>query len=136
MTEEYSKYLERVLGKIPQKIPSGERFDIPNPSCTIIGPKTVIYNFSEICSKLNREPRQLLKFLTKEMATAASVDGTRAIFQGKFNEQTIMRLLTTYCDRYVICPICKRPDTKIEKEERISFLVCEACGARSSITNA
>ena len=134
MAEQYSKYLERALENIPQKMFLGERFDVPKPSCAIIGPKVIIYNFGEVCSKLNREPRQLLKFLTKEMATAAAIDGTRAIFQGKFNEQTIMRLLTTYCSRYVICPICKRPDTKIEKEDRISFLVCEACGAKSSIT--
>jgi translation initiation factor 2 subunit 2 len=33
----------------------------------------------------------------------------------------------------VICPICKRPDTKIVKERRFHFLICEACGAKSSI---
>jgi translation initiation factor 2 subunit 2 len=34
---------------------------------------------------------------------------------------------------YVICPVCKRPDTRIVKEKRLSFLVCNACGAKSSI---
>ena len=135
MASQYSKYLERAFKNISQKASSGERFDVPEPSCAINGPKTIVFNFSEICLKLNREPRQLLKFLSKEMATAAAIDGTRAIFQGNFSEQTIMRLLTTYCNRYIICPICKRPDTKIKKEERISFLICEACGARSSITH-
>ncbi|MCD6263176.1 translation initiation factor IF-2, partial [Candidatus Bathyarchaeota archaeon] len=38
-----------------------------------------------------------------------------------------------YTKRYVICPVCKRPDTRIVKEKRLAFLVCEACGARSSI---
>jgi len=28
---------------------------------------------------------------------------------------------------------CKRPDTKLVKEKRLSFLVCNACGAKSAI---
>jgi len=38
-----------------------------------------------------------------------------------------------YLETFVVCPVCKRPDTKIIKEKRLSFLMCEACGARSSI---
>ncbi|MEM2273205.1 MAG: hypothetical protein QXX56_03185, partial [Candidatus Bathyarchaeia archaeon] len=34
---------------------------------------------------------------------------------------------------FVNCPICKRPDTKIIKEKRFNFLVCEACGAKSPV---
>ena len=34
---------------------------------------------------------------------------------------------------YVECPTCQSPDTKVEKENRISFLICEACGAKSTI---
>jgi translation initiation factor 2 subunit 2 len=75
----------------------------------------------------------LLKFLTGEMATAATVQGSRVIFQGKFSEDTFNRLIRRYLESYVVCPICKRPDTKIVKEKRLSFLVCQACGARSSI---
>lgn len=135
MSKQYSKYLERAYEKIPKKIASEERFEIPVPSSAIFGPKTIVYNFGEICQKMNRDPRQLLKFLTKEMATAGSVDGTRVIFQGKFNDQTIKQLLHTYCDRFIICPICKRPDTRVEREDRFLFLICDACGAKSSITS-
>jgi translation initiation factor 2 subunit 2 len=98
-----------------------------------MGRRTIIQNFAEVSSKLNRDPRHLLKFLSGEMATAASLDGARAIFQGRFDVETVTRLLTIYAQRYVICPICNRPDTKMEKEGRYLFLRCEACGARSSI---
>jgi translation initiation factor 2 subunit 2 len=67
------------------------------------------------------------------LATAASLDGTRAIFQGRFDVATVTRLLNIYAKRFVVCPICSRPDTKVEKEGRYLFLRCEACGARSSI---
>jgi translation initiation factor 2 subunit 2 len=31
----------------------------------------------------------------------------------------------------VLCPVCGSPDTHLEKEKRMWFMVCEACGARS-----
>jgi translation initiation factor 2 subunit 2 len=135
LSEEYLKNLDRALEKIPKKTATRERFEMTEPSSRIFGAKTIIFNFSDICSNMNRDPRQVLKFLSKEMATAASIDGGRAIFQGKFNNNSITQLLNVYCNKYVVCPICKRPDTNIEKEDRFSFLICEACGAKSSITS-
>jgi translation initiation factor 2 subunit 2 len=67
------------------------------------------------------------------MATLPRFDGTRAIFQGRFRTDSIRNLLDVYAKKYVICPVCKRPDTRIEREKRLFFLQCEACGARSSI---
>ncbi len=95
--------------------------------------RTVIYNFKEVADALNRDSQHVLKFLTGEMATAATSQGSRVIFQGKFSEDTFHRLLQRYVENYVNCPVCHRPDTKIVKEKRLSFLVCEACGAKSSI---
>ncbi len=127
------KMLNRALEKIPKKPTTGERFEMPKPSTITIGGRTIIQNFGEVCTQLNRDPHHILKFLSKEMATAATFDGTRVIFQGKFGAQSIVRLLEIYVNRYVICPICRRPDTKVEKQGRFFFLVCEACGARSSV---
>jgi translation initiation factor 2 subunit 2 len=133
MSEDYIKLLDRVYENLPKATGTGERFEIPKVVGIRMGRRTIIQNFGEISSKINRDPYHLLKFLSGEMATAASLDGARAIFQGRFDVQTVTRLLTIYAQRYVICPICNRPDTKIEKEGRYLFLRCEACGARSSI---
>ena len=82
---------------------------------------------------MSRDPVHILKFLSKEMATAGTTDGIRAIFQGRFDNQTFRRLVDRYARELVTCPVCRRPDTKIVKEKRLYFLDCEACGARSSI---
>jgi translation initiation factor 2 subunit 2 len=95
--------------------------------------RTIIHNFKEIAETLNRDPQHILKFLTGELATAAIMQETRVIFQGKFPRETVERLLQRYMETFVICPVCKRPDTRIVKEKRLSFLVCEACGAKSSV---
>lgn len=99
----------------------------------MIGMRTIIHNFKEIADALNRDPRHLIKFLTNEMATAGTLEEGRATFQGKFPHNTLERLVTIYTENFVVCPVCKRPDTKIAKERRLFFLVCDACGAKSSL---
>lgn len=133
MSQEYQKLLDRALEKIPAKKSSGERFEPPALRITGTKTRTWITNFKEICDYLGRDPHHVLKFITRELATAAAIEDSRVIFKGRFGNQSISRLLEIYISRYVICPICGRPDTKIVKEDRFMFLDCEACGARSSI---
>ena len=133
MSEDYAKLLDKAYSNLPKAVGTGERFEIPKVVGIRMGRRTIVQNFGDISSVLNRDPHHLLKFLSREMATAASLDGSRAIFQGKFDVGTVTRLLSIYAQRFVICPICNRPDTKMEKEGRYLFLRCEACGARSSV---
>jgi len=133
LSEDYSKLLEKAYSNLPKAVGTGERFEIPKVVGIRMGRRTIVQNFADISSVMNRDSHHLLKFLSREMATAASLDGSRAIFQGKFDVGTVTRLLTIYAQRFVICPICNRPDTKMEKEGRYLFLRCEACGARSSV---
>jgi len=133
LSEDYAKLLDKAYSNLPKAVGTGERFEIPKVVGIRMGRRTIVQNFGDISSALNRDPHHLLKFLSRELATAASLDGSRAIFQGKFDVGTVTRLLTIYAQRFVICPICNRPDTKMEKEGRYLFLRCEACGARSSV---
>jgi len=130
---DYEELLRRARSQLPEVGVKSERLEIPRLHYARIGMRTVIYNFKEVADALDRDAQHMLKFLTGEMATAATVQGSRVIFQGKFSEDTFGRLIQRYLESYVVCPVCKRPDTKIVKEKRLSFLVCQACGARSSI---
>ncbi len=130
---DYDKLLDRAFAGITQPGSSGERFELPIASVSVIGARTIVHNFAEVSDKLDREPTQILKYLAKEMATAGSFEGGKGYFQGKFSRDTINRLIGAYSNRFVICPVCHRPDTKVVRQDRLSFLVCEACGARSSI---
>jgi len=133
MQYDYKELLERARSQIPEVVSKRERLELPKISHSIFGMRTIIYNFKEIAEALNRDPQHLLKFLTREMATAATMQESRVIFKGKFSRETLERLLQRYMESFVICPVCKRPDTKIVKEKRLSFLLCEACGAKSSV---
>ncbi|MDH5779514.1 MAG: translation initiation factor IF-2 subunit beta [Candidatus Bathyarchaeota archaeon] len=133
MKMDYEELLKRARSQLPSKVFEHKRFEIPMPRSFVIGMRTIIHNFKEISDTLNRDPQHLLKFLSKEMATAGTLEGARAIFKGKFGRNTVERLIKRYAEEFVTCPVCKRPDTKIMKEKRLYFLICEACGARSSI---
>ena len=136
MSDEYTKLLDAAMAEIPKRSSSGERFEVPRIQGIRMGSRTIVQNFKEIADRMNRDPNHLLKFLSKELATAATTDGTRAILQGVFKVESMNRLLNIYTQRFVICPVCKRPDTKMDRQERYTVLTCEACGARSSVSTA
>jgi translation initiation factor 2 subunit 2 len=129
----YDELLKRACAQMPEVSLKHERLELPRLFITTVGLRTIISNFKEVADVLDRDPQHVLKFLTREMATAATFHDSRAIFQGKFQRDSFERLLQRYMESFVVCPVCKRPDTKIVKEKRLAFLVCNACGAKSSI---
>jgi len=133
MKYDYKELLKRARSQLPSDVSERKRFEIPKPRSITVGMRTIILNFKEICEAFNRDPQHLLRYLSREMATAGTVSGARAVFQGRFPRDTIERLVQHYAVAFVVCPVCKRPDTKIVREKRLSFMVCEACGARSSV---
>lgn len=133
MSFNYDDLLKKACTQMPEVSTKRERLELPRMIITTVGMRTIISNFKEISDALDRDPQHILKFLTREMATAATFQDSRAIFQGKFRADSFERLLQRYLESYVVCPVCKRPDTRVVKERRLSFLVCNACGAKSSI---
>ncbi|MEM2175468.1 MAG: translation initiation factor IF-2 subunit beta, partial [Candidatus Aenigmatarchaeota archaeon] len=132
--ENYRKLLENIYRNLPEEKVSGERFEVPVAEVIIVGNRTIIKNFKEICDKLNRDPKHLSKYLTKNLATSGNFEGERYILNSKINEKMINDRIKKYCEDFVICKQCKRPDTKLKELERGTYyLICEACGARSSV---
>jgi len=129
----YEKLLERAHSQLPPGAFKFDRFEIPRPICLIVGNRTLVTNFKEICDRLRRDQTHLLRFLARELATAGTVEGVRAVFQGKFGSTIIERLIERYVQEFVRCTVCGQPDTKIVREDRIHFMICEACGAKSPI---
>jgi len=133
MEKDYKNLLDRAYSELPDIVETHDRWQVPRPDVRPAGRRTVIMNFKVLSEEFRRDPEHLLKYLSGEMATLANFDGRRAIFQGRFKAESIRNLIDIYAAKYVVCPQCKRPDSKIVKEKRLYFLVCEACGAKSSI---
>ena len=131
---DYLANLDRALSKLPEVKGSGERFVVPEPKLLTEGKTTVLENFAAIADKLNREPEHVFKFLLKELGTAGKLEGSRAIFHGRFTSSAVSALIDAYIKEYVICSECGRPDTHLIKVDRILTLRCDACGAHRPVT--
>jgi translation initiation factor 2 subunit 2 len=125
------KRLESQLGITSRKVVS--RLEVPTPQIMWVGQRTIFRNFMEFPKALRRDPEKLLLYLNKELASAGYIAGERVIFLGRKEPSSFGALIDRYVKDYVICPVCGSPDTRTEKSKKVGFLLCEACGARSSI---
>ena len=131
---EYEKLLKRIETNLIKnsKVVDG-RFELPTVDVMWEGQKTYLRNFVEYPKIMRRDDTKLLQYLSKEFAVPAERVGDSAMFIGKRDPDDFKRLLEIYVSDYVRCLTCQSPDTRIEKEKRIHFLICEACGAKSTI---
>jgi translation initiation factor 2 subunit 2 len=130
---EYEKLLKKIQDKISENKTSGSRFELPTVDIMWQGNRTFFRNFAEFPKILRRDPDKVLQYLSKEFAAPAQLAGDKAVFVGKRDPHDFTALLNRYVKEYLECPSCKSPDTRVEKSNRFTFLVCEACGAKSSL---
>src|SRR5215217_8946306 len=131
---DYVLLLDRVhnkLGTTTKKEIS--RLELPVPQIIWVGQRTIFRNFMDFSKALRRDPEKLLLYLNKELASAGYIAGERIIFLGRKPISSFGGLIDRYVKDYVICPVCGSPDTRTEKIKKLGFMICEACGARSSI---
>ncbi len=133
MKMSYEELLKRARKQLPESVLVRERWEMPKITSFIIGNRTIIKRFLEVCDYIRRDPKHLLKYLAKELGTQGEIEGSDVVFQGKFNNATITKKFERYVKEYVLCNECGKPDTKLIKEGRILLLKCEACGAIRSV---
>ncbi|MCD6522955.1 MAG: translation initiation factor IF-2 subunit beta [Candidatus Diapherotrites archaeon] len=129
----YEELLERLYKELPEKAKEKARFKMPQFEVIIQGNTTIITNFVDVAEKLRRDPKHLLKYLTKESGAAANIDRKRLLMKGRFREKALNKKLEAYIREFVLCKECGKPDTTIITQDKIQYLRCEACGARSPI---
>ncbi|NOJ27239.1 MAG: translation initiation factor IF-2 subunit beta [Nitrososphaera sp.] len=133
-TADYETLLKRLQEKLGNTAGKAKaRLEIPTPQIIWVGKNTIFRNFMDFPKALRRDPEKILLYLNKELASAGYIQGERVIFLGRKTPSSFNALLDRYVKDYVQCPVCGSPDTRTEKSKKLGFLLCEACGARSSI---
>jgi translation initiation factor 2 subunit 2 len=126
------KRLQDKVGNTAKKARS--RLEVPTPQIIWVGKNTIFRNFMDFPKALRRDPEKFLLYLNKELASAGYITGERVIFLGHKTLSSFQALIDRYIKDYVQCPVCGSPDTHTEKSKpKVAFLICEACGAKSSI---
>lgn len=129
----YEELLKKAMEKLPKKIEGKDRFVVPPVEYEFSGTKTIFKNFGEILMVLRRDPHHLSKYLFKELATPGVVEGNSLVFQRKLPREILQKKINDYIKEFVLCKVCKEPDTKLIKEGRVMIIKCEACGAHYPI---
>lgn len=133
MVESYEALLNKAYEEVTEPSEDGERWSYPEPRAIIEGKTTILENFIDIVNALRRDQDHLMKYLLGELGTAGKIDGSRAIFNGKFEDSLFSPMIHNYVDDYVICSECGKPDTKLYKDDRVLMLKCEACGSHRPV---
>lgn len=133
MKLDYEALLKRGVKQLPEVVVETSRFEVPKVKGHIQGNKTIISNINEIVATLRRPAEHLVKFLLKELASPGELKKSFFVLGTKTPATRINEKIKEYVDKYVICPECKKPDTKLKKEGGFVFIVCQACGARRTI---
>ena len=131
--EDYEKLLDEAYKNTKQIDVSGERFEIPKIEGHFQGKRTILSNFFQIATRLRRKPEHFQKFILKELAAAGQREGDKLILNLKVPSAKLNSKIEQYVNEFVLCKECKKPDTQIMKEGRLTFLHCLACGAKHSI---
>jgi translation initiation factor 2 subunit 2 len=132
---DYEALLKRLQDKVDTTAKkTRSRLEIPTPQIIWVGKNTIFRNFMDFPKALRRDPEKFLFYLNKELASAGYIAGERVIFLGHKTLSSFQALIDRYIKDYVQCPVCGSPDTHTEKSKpKVAFLICEACGAKSSI---
>lgn len=134
--ETYEEMLEEAYKKIKQTTsPSNGtgRFEIPKVEGHFEGKKTILTNFFQIASHLRRNPEQFQKFMLRELAAQGQREGDRLLLNIKVPSTKINQKIEEYANEFVLCRECKKPDTELLREDRITFIHCLACGAKHPV---
>ena len=130
---DYKKMLKKARSEMPESVFESERFEIPKVTGHIQGNKTVISNFHHIANMLGRSTEHVLKYILKELATPGNLTRNALILGAKVPASRVNEKIRKYASEYVLCPDCGKPETKIIKEGELSFLRCQACGAKHQV---
>ena len=129
----YEEMLKRARSKLPETALTSERFEIPKVTGRLQGNRTIISNFTAIANLFRREPEHLLKYLQRELATPAEIDGPRLVLGRKLTPALINSKVEQYAKTFVLCPQCGKSDTEIKKEDKVLMMRCTVCGAKSTV---
>ena len=130
---EYEDLLEKAYKELPEVSEEEFRFEIPSVKGHIAGNKTIVTNLPQIANALRRPIEHLFKFLLRELATTGEMKPGETIFIGKFRSEFLNKKIEKYVNEFVLCAQCKKPDTHLKKEGNVTFLICEACGAKATV---
>eukprot|EP00049_Salpingoeca_infusionum_P023586 m.12963 g.12963 ORF g.12963 m.12963 type:complete len:440 (+) comp5884_c0_seq1:309-1628(+) len=102
------------------------------------GIKTVIVNMTEIAKALERPPSYPTKYFGCELGAQTQIDpkGDRYIVNGQHTAEDLQNILDGFISKFVLCPGCDNPETRLSVSKKTINQKCVACGYVGTIVSA
>lgn len=109
-----------------------KNINISKPEVKYENRKTFWLNYDKNCKQINRDIKQLKKFIDKELGVETSInDKSQLIFRGKYDFAVIAKHYKKYIKEYVQCSSCAKFDTEIIRSNRLDYLKCLKSGCNT-----
>ena len=77
--------------------------------------------------ELSKQHQDPARIFLKTAGTMGEIRGQQLFLKGQFKPPVLNRLIENYTKTYVLCSICNKPDTQIQRENNLhynSYAVC------------
>lgn len=94
------------------------------------GIKTVIVNLSSVAQSLERQPAYVIKYFGFELGAQTNTNPAddRWIINGAHDASKLQDYLDGFISKFVLCKMCKNPETVVNIKDGRILLDCKACG--------
>lgn len=111
------------------------KIKLVTPICKDENKKTYVVNFPEVCESMNRGSEEIKNFISKELQMDTSIKESGCLkIDGRLKSPKIIEaLVRNFVMEHVMCKTCRSCKTRIVKEGRITYMICDARGCKKSI---
>lgn len=126
--------VESLYNELDAQQINNQKVILEKPIVKTANKKTCIVNFSTICSKLNRNVLDVKQYFEKEMNVVSTINIQGSlIITGMFRENNIITVFSSYIKDFVKCKECNSCDSKLIKENRITYNNCNKCKSKKAL---
>lgn len=99
------------------------RYQMHKPHIIIERNNKVFSNINVIAKELNRDQKEIIKYIKSKNGISIVEKGDRTILPYKFEDKIILDSIYSFIEDHVLCKKCKLPETKIINKK----MICSCC---------
>ena len=98
------------------------------------GSRFAFLNIVSICNSLERDPKELVKFLQSYFGTSFFIKDSKAFTtKNDLTKNILQEAVYNFIETNVLCKTCKNPETVKEIIKKQTYLKCNACSSKTPI---